>query len=165
MDQELLQLVFDNVYNGIYLVDGQGVTIAVNRTFEEMSGFSSAELVGRNLSELVGPDNYFTGSASLLVLERKRPVTATYSTSNGRKLLVRGRPIFDAAGDIRFIINTIWDLTVVHYSDTIDADTARSQLLSEEDIITCSEEMMAVVDLAQRVAVTDSTLLLSGWPG
>jgi len=165
MDKELLEIVFDNLYNGIYLVDGQGVTIAVNRTFEEMSGFSNAELAGKSLYDLVGPDNLFTGSASLLVLERKRPVTATYSTSTGRKLLVKGRPIFDEHGEIRYIINTIWDLTVVQYSDTIDADTARSQLLSEEDIITCSEQMMAVVDLAQRVAATDSTILLSGESG
>jgi len=165
MDRELLELVFDNVYNGIYLVDGHGVTIAVNRTFEEMSGFSNAELAGQSLYDMVGPGNRFTGSASLLVLEHKRPFTATYSTSTGRKLLVKGRPIFDAKREIRYVINTIWDLTVVHYSDTIDADTARGQLLSEENIITCSEAMMEVVDLAQRVAATDSTLLLSGESG
>jgi PAS domain S-box-containing protein/TyrR family helix-turn-helix protein len=165
MDRELLELVFDNVYNGIYLVDGQGVTLGVNRTFEEMSGLSNAELAGRNLRDLVGPDNYFSGAASLLVLDEKRPVTATYSTRTGRKLLVKGRPIFDDAGEIRYVINTIWDLTVVHTSEKIDADTARSQLLIEEDIITCSERMMQVVDLALRVAVTDSTILLSGESG
>jgi PAS domain S-box-containing protein len=91
MDKELLELVFDNVENGIYIVDGQGVTVGVNRTFEEMSGFSNAELAGRSLYDLVGPDNYFSGSASLLVLERKAPVTATYSTRTKRKLLVGDR--------------------------------------------------------------------------
>jgi PAS domain S-box-containing protein len=162
MDKELLEIVFDNLYNGIYLVDGQGVTIAVNRTFEEMSGFTNAELAGKSLYDLVGPDNYFTGSASLLVLERKSPVTATYSTRTGRKLLVKGRPIFDARGKIKLIVNTIWDLTVVQYSQKIDADTARSQFLSEEDIITCSERMNEVIDLALQVAISDSTILLSG---
>ncbi len=38
MDPELCEIVFDNVYNGIYIVDGKGVTIRVNRPFEEMSG-------------------------------------------------------------------------------------------------------------------------------
>lgn len=165
MDKELLEIVFDNLYNGIYLVDGQGRTIAVNKTFEEMSGFSNQELAGRDLRELVGPDNYFTGSASLLVLERKRPVTATYSTRTGRKLLVKGRPIFDERGEIRLIVNTIWDLTVVQYSQKIDADTARSSMLSAEDIITCSDRMNEVIDLALQVAVTDSTILLSGESG
>ncbi|MBN2793570.1 MAG: sigma 54-interacting transcriptional regulator [Desulfuromonadales bacterium] len=165
MDKQLLELVFDNLYNGIYVVDGHGVTIGVNKTFEEMSGFTNAELAGRSLYDLVGKDNYFSGSASLLVLERKRPVTATYSTSTNRKFLVKGRPIFNAAGEIEYIINTIWDLTVVQYSQPIDADTARSQLLSEDDLITCSERMMAVVDLALRVAATDSTILLTGESG
>jgi len=165
MDKDLLEIVFDNLYNGIYLVDGQGNTIAVNKTYEEMSGFSNKELAGRNLRDLIGPDNYFTGSASLLVIERKRPVTATYSTKTGRKLLVKGRPIFDDQGEIKLIVNTIWDLTVVQYSQKIDADTARSSFLNAEDIITCSERMNEVIDLALQVAVTDSTILLSGESG
>jgi len=165
MDKKLLETVFDNVYNGIYIVDGKGVTIGVNRPFEEMSGITNAELVGRSLYDLVGKDNFFSGSASLLVIEHKRPVTATYSTKTNRKLLVKGRPIFDANGEIEYIINTIWDLTVVQYSQQIDADTARSQTLAEEDIITCSEQMMHVIDLALRVANTDSTILLTGESG
>ncbi len=165
IDRELLELVFDNVENGIYLVDGRGVTIAVNRKFEEMSGFTNAELAGRSLYDIVGPGKLFSGSASLLILERKVPVTATYSTKTGRKLLVKGKPIFDANGRIRYIINTIWDLTVVQYSKTIDADTARSQMLVEQDIITVSERMSGVIDLVLRVAKTDSTILFSGESG
>lgn len=165
MDKKLLELIFDNLYNGIYIVDGRGVTIGVNKTFEEMSGFTNKELAGRSLYDLVGKDNYFSGSASLLVLERKCPVTATYSTSTNRKLLVKGRPIFDALGNIEYIINTIWDLTVVQYSQPIDDDTARNQLLSEDELITCSEKMVAIIDLALRVAATDSTILLTGESG
>jgi PAS domain S-box-containing protein len=165
MDQELLEIVFDNVYNGIYLVDGQGMTLAVNRTFEEMSGIRGEELVGRNLNELVGKDNYFTGSASLLVLERKAPATATYSTSTGRKLLVKGRPVFAENGAIRYIVNTIWDLTVVQYQQPIDNDSARDQLVAEEDLIACSAAMRQVIDVALRVAPSDSTLLITGETG
>lgn len=165
MDKKLLEIIFDNLYNGIYVVDGKGVTIGVNKTFEEMSGFTNNELAGRSLYDLVGKDNYFSGSASLLVLERKCPVTATYSTSTNRKLLVKGRPIFNAAGEIEYVINTIWDLTVVQYSQQIDADTARNQRLSEDDIVTCSDKMMEIIDLALRVASTDSTILLSGESG
>ena len=165
MNQELLEIIFDNVANGIYIVDGKGVTIRVNKPFEEMSGFTNDELVGRSLYDLVGPDNYFSGSASLLVIEEKLPVTATYSTRTGRKLLVKGRPVFDETGDIRYIINTIWDLTVVQYSKKIDADTARTQMLNEEDIVTCSQNMSDVIDLAIRVAGTDSTILLTGESG
>ncbi|MCF6267193.1 MAG: sigma 54-interacting transcriptional regulator [Desulfuromusa sp.] len=165
MDKKLLEIIFDNLYNGIYIVDGKGITIGVNKTFEEMSGFTNQELVGRSLYDLVGSNNYFSGSASLLVLERKCPVTATYSTSTNRKFLVKGRPIFNPQGEIEYIINTIWDLTIVHYNQQIDADTVRSQLLNEEDLVTCSEKMSSVIDLALRVAGTDSTILLTGESG
>lgn len=165
MERELLEIVFDNVANGIFIVDGKGTTIKVNKTFEEMSGFTNEELEGRSLYDMVGPDNLFSGSASLLVIERKAPVTATYSTKTGRKLLVKGRPVFDHAGEIRYIINTIWDLTVVQYSKKIDADTARSQILNQEDIVTCSQNMSEVIDLALRVAGTNSTILLTGESG
>ncbi len=165
MDLELHEIVFDNVANGIYLVDGKGVTIRVNKTFEEMSGFTNSELAGRALCDMVGPDNLFSGSASLLVLERKAPATATYSTSTGRKLLVKGRPVFGDDGEIRYIVNTIWDLTVVQYSKKIDADTARNQMLINEDIVTCSQSMSDVIDLALRVAGTDSTILITGESG
>lgn len=165
VDKELLEIVFDNLYNGIYIVDGKGVTLGVNKTYEEMSGFTSEQLVGRNLYDLVGRDKYFSGAASLLVLERKTPVTATYSTSTNHRFLVKGRPIFAENGEIEYIINTIWDLTVVQYSQPIDADTARNQLLSEDELITCSASMMDVVDLALRVAISDSTILLTGESG
>lgn len=165
LNRELLELVFDNVENGIYIVDGQGVTVGVNQTFERMSGISHQELVGRSLYDMVGPGNLFSGSASLIVLERKAPATATYSTATNRKLLVKGQPIFDDRGKIRYVINTIWDLTVVHYHSRIDADTARDHLLQEEDIITCSLAMTRAIDLALRVASTDSTILLGGESG
>ncbi|TYO98587.1 PAS domain S-box-containing protein/TyrR family helix-turn-helix protein [Geothermobacter ehrlichii] len=165
LDRELLELTFDHVANGIYLVDGRGVTIRVNRAFEEMSGFSNAELVGRNLYDMVGPGKEFSGSASLLALEKRRPVTATYSTSTNRKLLVKGVPVFDDAGRIRYVINTIWDLTVVSYTRRVDADTARASLQDENDLVTCSPAMRQVLDVALRVAPSDSTLLLSGESG
>jgi len=165
MDKELLELVFDNVYNGIYIADNKGVTIRVNKAFEEMSGISNAEIAGKSMYDLVGENNYFTGSATLLVLERKAPATVTYNTSTNRKLLVKGRPVFDGQGEIRYIINTVWDLTVITYNREIDLDTARDYFMVHEDIIACSEPMLEVIDYALKVANSDSTVLISGETG
>ncbi len=38
-------------------------------------------------------------------------------------------------------------------------------MLSEDELVTCSDSMMAVIDLALRVAATDSTILLNGESG
>jgi len=109
--------------------------------------------------------NYFTRLGHLLVLERKAPATVTYNTSTNRKLLVKGRPVFDGQGEIRYIINTVWDLTVITYNREIDLDTARDYFMVHEDIIACSEPMLEVIDYALKVANSDSTVLISGETG
>ena len=165
MDKELLELVFDSVYNGIYIADGRGVTIRVNKPFEEMSGITNEEIVGKSLYDIVGEGKYFSGSATLLVLERKAPATVTYSTSTNRKLLVKGRPIFDEKGKIRYVINTTWDLTVITYNKEIDLYSARDYFMGNEDMVACSESMLEVIDYALKVANSDSTILITGETG
>lgn len=44
------------------------------KTFEEMSGFTDKELIGRSLYHLVGPDNYFSGPAIIMVIERRMKI-------------------------------------------------------------------------------------------
>ncbi|UOD35532.1 sigma 54-interacting transcriptional regulator [Deferribacteraceae bacterium V6Fe1] len=162
---ELSRLIFDNVYNGIYLVDSQGKTLWVNKAFEEMSGFSLDELEGKTLYDLVNVYKYFSGSASILVLENKKPATVTYRTSKGKNFLVKGKPIFDDNGNLKYVVNTIWDLTVINYTDVVDKDTLREFKLQESDIITTSSSMNSVIDMAMKVAPTDANILITGESG
>jgi len=78
-----------------------------------MSGFKLEEIQGKTLYELVNNYKYFSGSASILVIENKRPATVTYRTSKGKDFLVKGKPIFDENGELQYIVNTVWDLTVI----------------------------------------------------
>lgn len=150
--------------NGIYLVDSQGKTLRVNKTFEEMSGFSLKELEGKTLYDLVNIYKYFSGSASILVLENKRPATVTYRIK-GKNFLVKGEPIFDDNGNLKYVVNTIWDLTVINYTDVVDNDTLRDFRLKESDIITTSSSMNRVIDMAMKVAPTDANILITGESG
>jgi len=162
---DLSKLIFDNIYNGIYLVDSQGKTLWVNKAFEEMSGFSLSELEGKTLYDLVNVYKYFSGSASILVLENKKPATVTYRTSKGKNFLVKGKPIFDDKGELKYVVNTIWDLTVINYTDVVDKDTLREFKLQESDIITTSSSMNSVIDMAMKVAPTDANILITGESG
>ncbi|MBC7196070.1 MAG: sigma 54-interacting transcriptional regulator [Deferribacterales bacterium] len=165
LSPELSKLIFNNVYNGIYLVDSQGKTLWVNKAFEEMSGFSLNELEGKTLYDLVNVYKYFSGSASILVLENKKPATVTYRTSKGKNFLVKGKPIFDDNGNLKYVVNTIWDLTVINYTDVVDKDTLREFKLQESDIITTSSSMNSVIDMAMKVAPTDANILITGESG
>lgn len=169
LNLDLAKIIFDNLYNGIYLVDHKGVTLWVNKTYEQMSGFKLEELKGKTLYDLVNVYKYFSGSASIFVLETKRPATVTYRTSKGKNFLVKGKPIFDENGNVKYIVNTIWDLTVINYNDEIDNDTVRKYfgeyLIKEHDIISTSSSMNSVVDMAIKVASTDANILITGESG
>lgn len=69
---ELLKIVLDNIYNGIYLADYEGKTLYVNKTFEDMAGIPFSEIIGKKLHDLVYKYKYFTGSATLVVLQTKK---------------------------------------------------------------------------------------------
>lgn len=130
-----------------------------------MSGIKNEDLVGKSLDELVNVDKVFSGSASLLILEKKIPITATYNTNTGKNFLVKGKPIFDSEGKIEYIINTIWDLTDVSYKHDIDSDTARDSMLGNSEIISYSPQMRLTIDLCIRVANTQSTIVMTGESG
>lgn len=165
LNAELLKLVLNNLYNGVYLVGANGETIWVNKTFEEMSGFKNEDLEGKTLYELVNDYKYFSGSASILVIENKKPATVTYRISKGKNFLVKGRPVFDDLGNLIYVVNTIWDLTAINYTEKIDNDTLRDYIIKEYDIITTSQCMQEVIDTGIKVAPTSANILITGESG
>lgn len=164
MDQELLSLVFDNIYNGVYITDDKGNTIIVNKTFEDMSGIKKEEIVGKNIKDLVN-NGYFSASASLLVISRRTPATVTYTTKTNKKLLDRGKPIYDNNGKIKYVINTVWDLSEIDYKKSIDVDGQKESVLDQQNFVAYSKVMNEIIELSLRVAKTDSTVLITGESG
>lgn len=160
-----LKLILDNLYNGVYLADGNGTTIYVNKTFEEMAGIPFKEIQGKNLYDLVYKYKYFTGSATLIVLQTKKEATATYRTITNKNFLVKGKPIFDEKGNIIYVVNTIWDLTNIIYNNIIDLDTIRHFKLNNHNLISSNKKMNEVIDIAVKIAPTDCTILITGETG
>lgn len=165
LNSEILNIVYHNVSNGIYVTDGQGITLGVNKPFEEMSGIRSEDIVNKSLYDLVHKYNVFSGSATILVLEKKTPITVTYHTKTDKKLLANGKPVFNEKGEIIYVINTVWDLTKISYKQDIDSDTAREHTLKSYEFVSCSPKMISILDLCMRVADTDSTIFLKGESG
>ena len=164
LNYDLLKLTFDNLYCGIYITDAKGTTLCVNKTFEEISGISNNEIAGKTMKELV-EKKYFSASASLLVLERKSSAAATYNTKTNKKLLARGKPIFNQRGNIEYVINTVFDLTVVDYKDRIDKDGARESYLNNENFVAYSSKMLSIVDLVLKIASMNTNILITGESG
>jgi PAS domain S-box-containing protein len=104
--EELLNALHD----GVYITDGDGKTLKVNRAYERLTGLNGADLVGRSMRELV-KDGVISPSASLRVLQEGKPVSVMQSLSQGKKLLVSATPILDAEHRISYVVSTVRDMT------------------------------------------------------
>ncbi|MBA1335044.1 MAG: hypothetical protein HPY66_0666 [Firmicutes bacterium] len=172
-DNSELKTIIDSIYAGIYLADGEGKTLMVNSIYETMSGIPASELVGKNLKDLVN-EGYFTESASLVVIQTRSPATVIYTCKTGKKLMAKGKPIFDKKGQLVRIVNTVWDITeLMNMESRVEEarefspqeDKQRLKLEAMEDFVARSEKMLKVLDLAMRVARVDSTVLVLGESG
>lgn len=104
--EELLNALHD----GVYITDGDGKTLKINRAYERLTGLSGAELIGRPMQELVKA-GVISQSASLRVLQEGQPVSVMQSLSLGKKLLVSATPILDDQRRIRYVVSTVRDMT------------------------------------------------------
>ncbi len=105
-----LDAIFESSYDGLYITDGEGITLRLNKAFERIMGVYSEECVGRNMADLVR-EGYFTRSGTLLVLERKHSVTIPLQSKTGKNALVTSNPIFDDDGNIVLVVTNVRDLT------------------------------------------------------
>lgn len=168
-----LKTIINNLYSGIYLADGEGKTLMVNSIYETMSGITAKELEGKNLRELVD-EGFFTESASLVVIQTRSPATVIYTCKTGKKLMAKGKPIFDKDGNLILIVNTVWDITeIMNMESNIEKNNnfsnvknkQKSSLDAMEDIVTRSDKMLNILNLAMRIAKVDSTVLILGESG
>ena len=69
-----LDAIFESSFDGLYVTDGQAITLRLNKGFERITGVTAVECVGRNMADLV-KEGKFSRSGTLLALEKKERVT------------------------------------------------------------------------------------------
>ena len=47
-----LDAIIENSYDGIYITDGQAITLRINRAYETITGMKAEEVLGRSMWEL-----------------------------------------------------------------------------------------------------------------
>ena len=171
-----LQAILDCVYDGIYVTDGEGNTIMLNKAAEKTGGKLAGELIGKNMSKLVD-EGYCSESVSLKVIKERNPVTIVQKLNDGTELLVSGVP---------YIKNGVIDMVITSERDITELNTLRKQSENQkninikvqselqylrsqnaefDDLIFESAQMSDALDLALRVAKLDTTILIQGDSG
>jgi len=105
-----MDAIINSSFDGLYITDGEGMTLRINKAIWRMTGLGEEDLVNKTMNELV-ETGILSRSASMLVLERKEPVTTTLVTVTGTTLLVSATPVFDEKGDIFRVVTSVRDIS------------------------------------------------------
>lgn len=172
-----LDAIIESSHDGIWVTDGEGNVLRINRAYETMTGLPCRTFYGRNMSELVG-EGFFSQSVTLLVMEKKSQQTIFQETRTGKSLLVTGSPIFDENGTITRVVTNVRDVTelkqlfaeleesqrIAHIYRN-ELNDLRHKYKTYDRIIWNSAVMERFIDSVARIGQVNSTVLISGESG
>jgi len=107
-----LKTIISSSYDGMFITDGDGIVLRLNKAYERITGIEASEVVGKNMKDLV-TDGYYDESVTLLVIKKRETVTINQTVMQNRKILVTGTPIFDEQGNLFRIVTNVRDITAL----------------------------------------------------
>jgi len=175
LNTKQMSAILEAAQDGIYVVDGSGVTLFVNRAYEAITGYKREQLIGRHMAELV-KQGYFDRSVSLRVLETRSPQSLIQRIGKAKEVLVTGTPVFDESGAIAMVVTSVRDISQLnnlqrelekartflelqHHRYALDADN------TEHTLVCQSPRMRQLVETIQQIAPYPTSVLLTGPSG
>ncbi|MHB9099779.1 MAG: PAS domain-containing protein, partial [Syntrophales bacterium] len=174
MNKEL-DAVIESLDDGIVVADRNGFILRANYAYQQMTGITAEEFVGKHVRELV-KQGYIGRSVTEMVVERNSRVTIV-DIRNNKELLLSGNPVYNDDGELVRVVTAIRDVTQLNALKEKLAETEEiknryyqelEHLRSQQPfkkIITNNTEMRQKLDLAFHVAQVDSTVLVLGESG
>ena len=172
-----LDVIIESSYDGIYITDGQAVTIRVNQAYLDISGLKAEDVLGKSMWDLERA-GVIDRSGTLIALGKRRPVTLEQTFKSGRRALIASTPVFDEMGNIALVGTNVRDMTELYdlkekYRRTeelsqryfSEIEFARQQVLASADLIAVDRHMLEILALVDRGAALDTPVLLLGETG
>ncbi len=106
-----LQTIFDSSSDGIWVTDGDGVVLDINRASEKLNGLNAATLRGQSVRNML-ERGLIDDSVTMRVQQTKRQQTIIQNIKKtGKQLLVTGTPAFNDKGELFLVIANERDIT------------------------------------------------------
>ncbi|MCL6558798.1 MAG: sigma 54-interacting transcriptional regulator [Firmicutes bacterium] len=174
-----LDTIIESSFDGIMVTDSKGRGVRINKALARLTGLDESHFVGKPIDDLFRKGIFGCESVTIKALQEGRTVTGVqYVIPTGKEVLVTGNPIYDTEGRVAWVLTNVRDVTELNQLKEKLREsqmlTARyhaelSQLLVErlrhDIVIVESKGMLKVLNLAVRVAQTDSTVLITGESG
>jgi len=172
-----LNMIFQATYDGLYITDGQGMTLRVNKSWEKITGLKPEDVLGKNTVDLE-KQGYVSKFVSPIVIKDKKPISLKATTMTNREVLVSGNPVFNDLGEVEMVVTTVRDLTdIQNLSKELKSaqektkeyqaklETLQQQFLQEEDAIAKSKPMKDIVRMALQIGDVKTPILITGETG
>ena len=172
-----LDMIFQSTYDGLYITDGQGMTLRVNKSWEKITGLKPEDVLGKNTVDLE-KQGYVSKFVSPIVIKDKKPISLKATTMTNREVLVSGNPVFNDLGEVEMVVTTVRDLTdIQNLSKELKSaqektkeyqaklETLQQQFLQEEDAIAKSKPMKDIVRMALQIGDVKTPILITGETG
>lgn len=174
-ERELMDLqdVFEYAFDEIFVTDEKGYVVRVNSACEEHYQLKAKDIIGKHVKQLE-KEGIFYPSATLEVIEKKRPIELVQRTKSGRYLHVRTRPVLNEQGELKRVISYSRDLTELYdlrqkvekMSDQLKIYKKELQESFEcEGLIFKSSVMKKLFTTLEKVAKVNTTVLVLGETG
>jgi PAS domain S-box-containing protein len=173
----LLDAVLESSYDGIFITDGNANTIRINTSYEIISGFKRADVVGKNMRDLVA-NGLISQSGTLLALGMRQPVTLEQKFKTGKQAVITSTPTFDDQDNIVMVVTNVRDITEIwELRDQLgkkeelakrqlsELEIIRKQIMGVGNMIVVDQMMLQTMLVVNKVAPMATTVLLLGETG
>lgn len=175
VNMDNLAPVLDALQDGVFITNGEGLALTINRAYERITGLQRHKIVGKHVSQLVN-EGMISRSVSLEVIRERQPVTLQQTIMGDRKILVSGNPMFDDTGRLTHVVLNVRDVTELlqakHAEEQledilsrVERYTADSSTSHTPEGLVHSQKTQACYATAQRAAKTDVKILIQGETG
>jgi len=171
---KLCRIVLNSLYDGVYITDGSGITLFINKAYERITGIKEEEVKGKHMSHLV-EQGIISKSASLETIRTKKPVTLIQTIRNERKIIVSATPVFSSSNEVMYVVNSVRDITeLIRLKHELDSQKLSYQKISQNSLfpeqtgfqnLVIGPSTFPIFQLANKVAKTDAKILLQGETG
>lgn len=172
-----LDAIVESSYDGLFITDGNGITLRYNKAFEQLTLIDTNEYRGKSVAE-IKRDGIISDPVTLHVLEQKKSITVMQESQSGKLTLTTGNPVFDANDKIIRVVCNVRDITELnllkqelekeqglsqHYETQLKA--LKLKYTGSEKMVVTSTRMRNLIDMVIRLATVGSTVLITGESG
>jgi two-component system, NtrC family, response regulator HydG len=172
---EYWKTVVDSIQDGVLIVDPGGTIVSVNRAFEEITGYSREEILGKSCATLncssceIAREEKGCHWCVMFRKGRLSKQRCTLIRKDGRTvtILKNASVIKDSDGAVTGAVETMTDITALVSRET-QIENFRRELSAEDrfhGMIGASSAMRKVFDLIDNAAQSDAPVIVYGESG